>query len=52
MLLTEFFPESVQPLKESAKALPGALLLKCPTIALNTVSVTNCCPNTRLDQES
>ena len=90
ILLTKFFPDPVQPLKESAKAfldcktvrifayarfarvrlvrhaLPisllilrkkptvlqskaflGDLLFKCPTIALSTVSVTKCCPNTR-----
>ena len=47
ILLTKFFPDPVQPLKESAKALFGDLLFRCPTIALSTVSVTKCCPNTR-----
>ena len=47
ILLTKFFPDPVQPLKESVKALFGDLLFRCPTIAFSTVSVTKCCPNTR-----
>ena len=46
-LANKVFPDPVQPLKESAKALFGDLLFRCPTIALSTVSVTKCCPNTK-----
>ena len=36
-LANKVFPDPVQPLKESAKALFGDLLFRCPTIALSTV---------------
>ena len=41
ILLTKFFPDPVQPLKEIPNALSGNLLFKCPTRASKMVSVTN-----------